>query len=498
MDERKTAEEKATEERMAGDKMTEERMAEEKAIEERMAGDKMTEKTITEETSSCERRFYSEDYITAAVLLAAAWIYARGWELLGGLCLPLFTAFFAAAGIYRFQAAAKRTGGLKSMTKEGRIGLIFLAAGGLWFLIKYIPGLEHWERQGIMPYMVLFLHFMGVYWLLTIGGARRYGRLDENAVVDLIRGFFVIPLVHFDAPFVMVFSAVKRLRKKKRLEDEREKAVFWQGAAGLLVSIPILLFLIPMLKAADESFEKFTESFAGWCSRLTASCFHFSAGQIMWNLLTLLLACYFAALFYGTFCEKVTIEGGKEKQGSGTADTKEWQIPAPFLFTFSGSVCGLYFVFFLVKTVDIIRKASAGPGSFVYSEYARQGFFELSFIAVINFLLFCFMKGFMPKASRHFQRILSLLAVQTLALIGLAFAKMLLYIGAYGFTFLRVFTSWFMIVLFVTFFRLLLYVRKNGNAVGPAIVFGAVTFLLLAYSNMDVWMVWGNRMMGLG
>ena len=91
---------------------------------------------------------------------------------------------------------------------------------------------------------------------------------------------------------------------------------------------------------------------------------------------------------------------------------------------------------------------------------------------------------------------LSLLCAETLGFIMLAFSKMCLYISVYGFTFKRVFTSWFMAVLFITFFRLIYCIWKQGNAIKTAVLFASATFLLLAYSNMEGWMRQANLMMG--
>ena len=152
-------------------------------------------------------------------------------------------------------------------------------------------------------------------------------------------------------------------------------------------------------------------------------------------------------------------------------------------------------LFFAVKGIDLAQKAFAGPGHFVYSQYARQGFFELQWIAAINFALFWFVRAFQPDERLAFKKLLSLLAAETMLMTVLAFAKIVLYIGVYGFTFLRVFSSWFLIVLFVLFCRLLVCVWKKGNAVGPAAVFAAVSFMLLAYSNMNAWMAIANQIM---
>lgn len=451
--------------------------------------------------SKCKKQIWKkQDYGAAILLSAAAWFYFRGWEWFTGTWLVWFTVLFAAAGFCLLRAQGEK------MTAEGKLYFAFLAISASWFLVKYLPGLEEWVGQDIMPYMVLFLHCAGVYWLLTVSGARFRERLDESGVIDLARGFIVIPLCHFDSLFKILYSAVKTWKGGKSSRSMEKKQRFGQAAFGVFLSIPVLVIVLPMLSAADESFYQFASGAAEWCTGLLDRFFGlFEFGEILFNFMVFLGACYFCGLFFGSFyakTPKILSEGtGKEGEAGTNYGGKQaengLELPMPLLLSFGSVVCGVYALFFAVKFADIGTRMFAGPGTFVYSAYARQGFFELQFIALLNICLFYFMKCLAPGKSRKLNMILSLLSVETLGFIALAFFKMSLYISVYGFTFKRVFTSWFMAVLFVVFSRLLLCIWKKGNAIGPAVIFASVTFLMLAYSNMDFWISRANLMMNL-
>ena len=111
---------------------------------------------------------------------------------------------------------------------------------------------------------------------------------------------------------------------------------------------------------------------------------------------------------------------------------------------------------------------------------------------MINFGIFSAVKWYSPDPGLAMKGTLSVLGLQTLAFICLAFSKMGLYIHTYGLTFKRVFTSWFMGVLFLTFLLMIAELWKRFNGVRIAVMTGAVTFLLLAYSNMPAWMAAWN------
>ena len=159
------------------------------------------------------------------------------------------------------------------------------------------------------------------------------------------------------------------------------------------------------------------------------------------------------------------------------------------LFRVEGWKLAVYFLFFAVKVAGISgAMARIEEGTLWTSTYARDGFFELCWIAAINFLMFSLVKWYSPRATRLMKITLTLLGVQTLAFICLAFSRMGLYIGTYGLTFKRVFTCWFMGVLFITFGLLMAELWKKFNGLRIAVIVGAISFLALAYSDMPAWM----------
>ena len=149
----------------------------------------------------------------------------------------------------------------------------------------------------------------------------------------------------------------------------------------------------------------------------------------------------------------------------------------------------VYFFFFAVKVSGISgAMEQIEAGTLWTSTYARDGFFELCGIAAINFFMFSMVKWYSPQAALPMKMTLTILGVQTLAFICLAFSRMGLYIGTYGLTFKRVFTCWFMGVLFITFGLLIAELWKKFNGLRIAVMIGAVSFLILAYSDMPSWM----------
>ena len=78
-----------------------------------------------------------------------------------------------------------------------------------------------------------------------------------------------------------------------------------------------------------------------------------------------------------------------------------------------------------------------------------------------------------------------LLSAETLLLIVTALSKMVLYIQQYGLTLLRVYTSWFMVLLFIVFAIVIVAQFRRVNLAKALVLAFSICFLLLCYSNVD-------------
>jgi hypothetical protein len=154
-------------------------------------------------------------------------------------------------------------------------------------------------------------------------------------------------------------------------------------------------------------------------------------------------------------------------------------------------VCILYVLFFVLQLKYFISAFTGVlPEAYSYAEYARKGFFELSVIAVIN-LLILLLINFLSKQSGENKPVLLkvysvLIAVFTILLIATALSKMILYINNYGLTQLRVYTSWFMLLLAVVNVLIILkQFRFTFNFIKYAVITFVLFFGILSFSNVD-------------
>lgn len=129
------------------------------------------------------------------------------------------------------------------------------------------------------------------------------------------------------------------------------------------------------------------------------------------------------------------------------------------------------------------------PENFSYAEYAREGFFQLCAVSVINLAIIATVFLFTKKskgASVMLKILTVIFSLFTLVLISTAIAKLIMYIGIYGLTQKRFYAAWFMLVLALIFIAVAVsrFVPKISVLTVSAAIL-VVSFAGLAFCNAD-------------
>jgi hypothetical protein len=180
-----------------------------------------------------------------------------------------------------------------------------------------------------------------------------------------------------------------------------------------------LWIVITLLASADLLFGEMTEGIYE---------FFFSSDVIAVVIMVLFgtLSCYCilcgSAAKSGTDHEKV-----RKKASSSIAITAMTLISLVYLL-----FCGIQLIYLFANGLFVL------PSGFTFAEYARRGFFELLAVTIINIVLMLICSSLFEE-SKILRLILTFMTVCTYIMIGSATYRMLLYIGAYHLTFLRLF-----------------------------------------------------------
>ena len=206
-------------------------------------------------------------------------------------------------------------------------------------------------------------------------------------------------------------------------------------------------FAVHLLSAADKGFGALMEGVADWFR------WDWNPGDWLGRFaLSLPVGQYLFGLIAGSRREDP--EALRERCGNFTRGLAAFRVvPNPVWTALTGAFCLLYLVFFAVQSRYLFGAFTRTlPEGFIVSEYARQGFFELCKVMAVNFVLLWLVTRLSRRPVREDRPALILcliLLAESLLFAVVAFSKLALYIDCFGFTPLRLQSSWLVCVLFV-------------------------------------------------
>jgi hypothetical protein len=209
---------------------------------------------------------------------------------------------------------------------------------------------------------------------------------------------------------------------------------------------------------------------------------------MLYCLLAVPTAAYMFGLVSGSAAGRGTDAFTEEKAEKAVAAAKI--TPPVTINIILGAVCVIY-ILFIACQLPYFFSAFTGTrpdGWLSYSEYARQGFFELCGVAAINLALLTAANVLCkkPRAENIVLRVFNIvLALITLLLIATAFSKMTLYIGAFGLTIQRILPCVFMVLLAFICIAVIVMQRVKFSIARASLIFGAVLFTALCLADTD-------------
>ena len=293
----------------------------------------------------------------------------------------------------------------------------------------------------------------------------------DDTVADTIDGVIKVVRSIIITPFENLLLPIRAL-----LKNDKNKTAIQIGGA-ILAAIPVLIVVIPLLVSADAAFEglvgKIAESLGMTILKLIISV------ALLGFILSFALSCKYE--LNETNSKPINFE-------------KARTLKSPFAVTFLGMIALVYLVYMFSQTAYFFSAFSGilpTGYEFTIAEYARRGFFETEAIAFINLLL---MGGILWKSVRRengklnpiLKGIMTFISVFTILFIITALSKMVMYIGEYGLTVLRLFTSVFMIATAVVIIAFIMRVfNPELDTMKYAFVISLSLFTVLCLCGID-------------
>ncbi|MCL2046497.1 MAG: DUF4173 domain-containing protein [Oscillospiraceae bacterium] len=347
-----------------------------------------------------------------------------------------------------------------------------------WWIITWVVGISYalWDNRSLSLIRGFFLFCSAVYYVIVASGRTVMGRTGNYLLLDGINALFFIPFGNFLNQYVSV--------KGLRWGTEKQKKTI-SIVAGLLLALFLVMCLNPLLSRADSGGFRIVSGFIASIFALAKEYLKFIH---IYLFFTIPIAAYIYGLVSGVAHGKAT---GLIKPESAKKAADALRIIQPTtIYIALGAVCGLYFIFILSQLPYFFSAFTGNRpiGWLVYSEYARQGFFELCNIVFINLVIImlgnvmCKKEGYNMKLFKMYNIILACI---TLVLIATAFSKMALYINVYGLTMRRLLPCLFMVFLSAVFVALIFLQKREFSILHFALIIGSVLLCILFLSNPD-------------
>ena len=286
----------------------------------------------------------------------------------------------------------------------------------------------------------------------------------------LVRSDFKVSLENMFLVFKLfpknLFKNLKfiKIDTKKEKNDKVINIIF-----GTIIGVFISGLILALLTSADDYFDKFLSSIA----------ININVNFNLWYVIKGII--YFVILFViGINLFKNNEIALKESKMSNVNKT----VVTTMLF-----IVNFVFVLFLISEISkLCGNFLKVPKGYIYSSYAREGFFQLLFVTLINFgiILYLIYKTNLVKEDKKVKCLVLSLIAFSIFLIFNSYYRMFLYIGKFGFTNLRLQVILFLFMEIILFGFIIKKIIRGAKKDGMVfLIIMTITYVINLYVCND-------------
>lgn len=301
----------------------------------------------------------------------------------------------------------------------------------------------------------------------------------ENESHKLMGKIFSLIMGPFEC-FQYIGEELKKLCCKKENSSQRAKLIK-RVLKALVITVPIVCIVVFLLTTADSIFANLFSGISKTLENL------FDSDELPYfiaRIFSIIFIFFYMASFLYNIIMKNTM-CDKEKQ----TVKKETKIDAITIQTIVTILNIIYLIFSIIQIMYLFTKTQM-PSNFNYAEYARQGFFQLMFVSLLNFILLYIVHSNLKETTKFQKKYIVIMELTmeifTLIIIASAFYRMYLYEQAYGYTYLRLFVYFILVTEFLFMLPTMWYtIGKKVNLWKTGLSITVIMYLILNYSNVD-------------
>lgn len=353
----------------------------------------------------------------------------------------------------------------------------FFVAGSLLYLYLCLSKLEISLQKGSAFYMVSMV-LLGISTFCTDDG--RLIAFNKTGIFVLMMSLLLNQFYNTDkwnlgkylcGIIKLVFCSLGELGRPfadgkeyyKKRGSKNKTALY--AVLGVVIAIPLLVIVIALLSGADAVFRQLTDTFFE----------NINFGNIF-NVVFRVLFLFFASyLLVAYLCRKAIRE-----------EVKDRRTGEPVLaITITGLLSVIYLLFSGIQIIYLFLGQMQLPEGYTYAMYAREGFFQLLAVSILNLIIVLVAMSFF-KESKVLKVILTIMSLCTFVMIASSALRMIIYIRYYYMTFLRIFVLWALVVLFLLFAGVIISIYKESFPLFKySTVVVTVLYVILSFSHPD-------------
>ncbi|SNU05749.1 protein of unknown function [Lachnospiraceae bacterium] len=259
---------------------------------------------------------------------------------------------------------------------------------------------------------------------------------------------------------------VLKQRKKVNEANVEKRNTLKYIFIGLLISVPLAGIILLLLSSADKVFNLFLSKYLS---------FDFNISTFIGIIIT------FAFSFFGSYC----ILRFFSKKTIREEVTSHRNMEPVIAITVLSIISVIYLFFSMIQIIYLFWGGMKLPNNYSYSDYAREGFFQLLAVSIINFLMVLFVNSYF-RESRILKVLMTVISGCTYIMIASSCMRMLIYIDACLLTSLRIWVLWGLAVLSLLFVAVIISIYKNGFPLFKySIIVVGIMYALISFAHPD-------------
>lgn len=234
---------------------------------------------------------------------------------------------------------------------------------------------------------------------------------------------------------------------------------------GIAIAFPLVVLIVVLLCSADAVF-------ASVIKKIFADINFFTVSKVVFLFVFALFSSYCGIKYLS-----------KKRISDAPVETPAF--PAAIGITVAATISVVYVFFCFIQIVYLFGGLMQLPSGYTYARYAREGFFQLLFVCILNVIIVLLGSGLFRK-NKILNAFLILITLCTYIMIASSAYRMGLYVSEYGLTATRLCVFWALGVIALFMLGVILSICKPAFSLFRyGIIVIGVCYLVLAFARPD-------------